>query len=77
MNDRGNADNGGRKISTKAIVIGVVAVLLVIFAVLNTDDAQVNWILGTWETSLIVVILLSGVLGFVIGWLVRGRRSDG
>jgi uncharacterized integral membrane protein len=48
----------------------------VVFGLLNTDDAQVNWILGTWETSLIVVILLSGVLGFLIGWLVRAKRDD-
>ena len=74
MNDRTSAD-GGRTINTKWILIGVAAVLLVIFAALNTDDAQVNWLLGTWETSLIVVILLSGVLGFVIGWLVRGHRD--
>ena len=40
-----------------------------------TDDAQVNWILGTWETSLIVVILISGGIGFAIGWLIRGHRQ--
>jgi uncharacterized integral membrane protein len=76
MNDRGKSADSGRTISTKWILIGVAAVLFVIFAALNTDDAQVNWILGTWSTSLIVVILLSGVLGFVIGWLVRARRND-
>lgn len=76
MNDRGKPADGGRRISTKTIVIGVVVVLLVVFGALNTDDASVNWILGTWQTSLIVVILLSGVLGFVIGWLVRGRRNE-
>lgn len=73
MNDRGS---GGRTISGKTIGIGIAAVLLVLFAVLNTEDAQVNWILGTWETSVIVVIAISGVLGFVIGWLVRGRGRD-
>lgn len=76
MNDRASGDDG-RKVSTKAILIGVAAVLLVLFGLLNTDGANVNWLLGTWETSLIVVILLSGALGFAIGWLVRGHRHEG
>ena len=75
MADKGRASGSGRNISGKAILLGVLAVVLVIFAVLNTDDAQVNWILGTWETSLIVVILISGGIGFAIGWLIRGRRQ--
>ena len=76
MNDR-NSSDGGRKVSGKAIGLGVAAVILVLFAVLNTEDAKVNWILGTWETSVIVVIAISGALGFAIGWLVRGRgRND-
>ncbi len=75
MNDRNRSDDG-RKVSGKVIGLGIAAVVLVLFAVLNTEDAQVNWILGTWETSVIVVIAISGVLGFVIGWLVRGRRGD-
>jgi uncharacterized integral membrane protein len=76
MNERRRSADGGRTINTKWILIGVAAVLLAVFAALNTDDASVNWILGTWSTSLIVVILLSGVLGFAIGWLVRARRND-
>ena len=73
---RPRADDGGRTINAKLVLLGIFALLLVVFGVLNTDDAQVNWILGTWETSLIVVILLSGALGFLIGWLVRAKRDD-
>jgi uncharacterized integral membrane protein len=76
MADNGRASGGGRNISGKTILLGVLAVVLVVFAVLNTDDAKVNWILGTWETSLIVVILLSGAIGFALGWLVRSNRKD-
>jgi uncharacterized integral membrane protein len=65
-----------RGISPKVILFGVLAVVLVVFAVLNTDDAKVNWILGTWETSLIVVILLSGAIGFALGFLVRSSRNN-
>jgi len=65
-----------RGISPKLILLGILAVVLVVFAVLNTDDAKVNWILGTWETSLIVVILLSGAVGFALGFLVRANRKN-
>ena len=65
-----------RGISPKMILLGVLAVVLVVFALLNTDDAKINWIFGTWETSLIIVILLSGAIGFGIGFLVRGNGKN-
>jgi uncharacterized integral membrane protein len=45
------------------------------FAVLNFDEVEVNWILGTWETPLIVVIALSMVVGAALGVLVSRRRD--
>ena len=33
------------------------------FAALNLDEVEVNWILGTWETPLIIVIALSMLIG--------------
>ncbi len=46
------------------------------FAVLNVDEVDVNWILGTWSTPLIVVIALSVLIGAALGFLV-GRRGGG
>jgi uncharacterized integral membrane protein len=49
----------------------------VAFAALNLDEVEVNWILGTWDTPLIVVIALSMIVGASLGLLVsRRRRSD-
>jgi uncharacterized integral membrane protein len=45
-----------------------------VFAALNLDEVEVNWILGTWDTPLIVVIALSMVIGAGLGLLV-GRRG--
>lgn len=45
------------------------------FAALNLDEVDVNWILGTWETPLIVVIALSMVIGAALGYLVARRRA--
>ncbi len=46
-----------------------------VFAALNLDEVEVNWILGTWETPLIVVIALSMLLGAALAWLVMRRRA--
>ena len=46
-----------------------------VFAALNLDEVEVNWILGTWSTPLIVVIALSMVIGAALAWLVLGRRG--
>jgi uncharacterized integral membrane protein len=48
-----------------------------VFAVLNLDEVDVNWILGTWSTPLIIVIALSIVLGAGLGYLVGRRRGPG
>jgi lipopolysaccharide assembly protein A len=53
----------------------VLAGVGVAFAVANLDEVKVNWILGTWETPLIVVIALSMIVGAALGFLVSRRRS--
>ena len=53
----------------------VLAGVGVAFAVANLDEVKVNWILGTWETPLIVVIALSMVIGAGLGFLVSRRRG--
>lgn len=45
-----------------------------VFAALNFDEVEVNWVFGTWDTPLIVVIALSMVVGAGLGLLV-GRRG--
>jgi putative membrane protein len=48
-----------------------------VFAAVNLDEVEVNWILGTWETPLIVVIALSMVVGAALGFLVSRSRGRG
>jgi uncharacterized integral membrane protein len=55
----------------------VLAVIGGVFAALNLDEVDVNWILGTWGTPLIVVIALSMVIGAGLGVLVSRRRRGG
>jgi uncharacterized integral membrane protein len=53
----------------------VVGIVLILFAVLNTDDVGVDFIADTVSAPLILVIFLSALFGFVIGWLVRRHRG--
>jgi uncharacterized integral membrane protein len=54
----------------------VIGALVALFAVLNRDDVEVNWIFGTAQTPLIIVIAVSFLLGAVVGWIAaHGRRA--
>jgi uncharacterized integral membrane protein len=46
-----------------------------LFAALNFDEVDVNWLLGTWSTPLIVVIALAFVLGSGVGLLIGRSRA--
>ena len=59
----------------RQIAVLVLAALGGVFAALNLDEVDVNWILGTWETPLIVVVALSMVVGAALSWLVTRRRG--
>ena len=50
-------------------------VLVVLFAALNLDQVKVNWIIGTRQTPLIVVIAVSLLAGAAVGYVVRTRPS--
>ena len=50
--------------------------LVVLFAVLNLDAVQVNWILWVSTAPLIIVIVVCLVLGMAIGWILGRRREQ-
>jgi len=62
-------------VERRRIAALVLAGVGVAFAVANLDEVKVNWILGTWETPLIVVIALSMIIGAALGFLVSRRRG--
>ena len=47
----------------------------ILFAVVNLEEVEVDWIIGTWETPLVVVILLCLALGAGVGWVAARRHS--
>ena len=52
-----------------------IGALVAVFAVLNLDEVQVNWIVGTVSTPLILVIGITFLLGAVIGWIAHAARG--
>jgi uncharacterized integral membrane protein len=55
--------------------VGAFVALLVIFALLNTHDVGVDWIFDTISVPMILVIAVSAVLGFAIGFIVRSHLA--
>jgi len=66
-----------RRERTRTVVAFGLGGLGALFAVLNFDEVDVNWVLGTWSTPLIVVIALSFLLGAGVGFLISRRRAGG
>jgi uncharacterized integral membrane protein len=59
---------------SKTIAAIAVAILLIAFGLSNRDDVPIDWLVTTTKTPLIVVIIVSAVLGALLGGLgVRSR----
>jgi len=56
----------------------LLAVLVTLFAVLNLNEVEVNWIFGSGRAPLIIVIVISLLIGIVLSYsadrIVRRRR---
>jgi len=59
----------------RVIIWLLVAVVVVVFAAVNTNEARVDWVVDEARVPLWVVIALSAVAGAVIGFLARPNRS--
>ena len=59
----------------REITAAVLNGLAVLFAVLNLDEVDIHWIVATWRTPLILVILVCLAIGAVLGWIAARRRS--
>ncbi len=53
----------------------ILAVLITLFAVLNLESVEVNWIFGSGKAPLIIVIVISVLVGIVLTYLVERRSS--
>jgi uncharacterized integral membrane protein len=80
VSDASEKPSGGRRPSILAkenrrLLYGlIIGALVAAFAVVNLDEVDVNWLFGTWQTPLIIVIAVSFILGAVVGWSAGAAR---
>ena len=61
----------------RRVLGGIRLVLLVIFAIQNSDKVDVDFLLFDAQVRVVVVILVAAVLGFLVGWAVgRPNRAE-
>ena len=63
------------KPTPKMITAVVLAVLIALFAVVNSQEVTIHWVVTTSQTPLIVVIAGCGFVGFVVAWTFARRRA--
>jgi lipopolysaccharide assembly protein A len=63
-----------RRERTRLVAIVLLAVVITLFAVLNFEDVKVDWIVGSGEVPLIIVIVISLLVGVLLTYL-AGRRT--
>jgi uncharacterized integral membrane protein len=62
-----------RSATARILLIVIVLVLLVVFYIENRKRVRLSFIFFHHTTKVSWLILISSVLGFVIGWLMHGR----
>lgn len=73
-------DKPARRNDARVAGAAVIGAIAAVFAVINLDDVEVNWLVGSWQTPLILVILVSMLLGAGLDRLLvrrsRKRRRE-
>lgn len=64
-----------RREQRRTVALVLVAIVITLFAVLNVDQVQVNWIVGSGSAPLIIVIVVSLLVGFTLGHFAQRRSS--
>jgi uncharacterized integral membrane protein len=64
-----------RAIASKTIAAVAVAFVLIAFGVSNNHEVSVDYLVFTRDSSLILVIAVSALLGAIVGGLIVRRRS--
>jgi uncharacterized integral membrane protein len=81
MTTAGGAPAGGaaraqnRKTNARIVAAAVLAVVLTLFAVLNSQRVRVHLIFTITHLPMIVVIAVCGLIGLAVGWLIGRRRA--
>ena len=59
--------------NAKIIGVIILLVVLVVFAIQNTQPVGITFLFWGFETTAVLSILVSFLIGFLAGWLIMGR----
>lgn len=84
-NDRPIKEESSRDVGAliRLTLAGVLVLLLAAFAIDNRKSVRVGWVFGDVRAPMIAILLVTAVVGALIGWLVlyrarrAGRRNQG
>jgi len=79
QDERLGPDEVGRRrgVSVAQVLAVIAVILLIIFAIANSRRVDVNFLFFTARARVVTVIVLSAILGFIIGYYVgRPGRAD-
>jgi uncharacterized integral membrane protein len=65
-----------REQTARSVAIGILALLVIVFAVLNSQTVKIKWIVTTTRMPLIVAIILIAAIGAAVGWLLGTRHAQ-
>jgi uncharacterized integral membrane protein len=68
--------NASRQLGWRTYAAIVVAIIVLLFVLLNSQKVEVDFVLATTDTPLFFVIVVSVGLGWLIGWLLPHVRRD-
>ncbi len=77
--DRPATEEASRDVGTliRLTLAAVLVLLVAAFAIDNRRSVRVGWVFGDFRAPMIVILLVTAVVGALIGWLVlyRARRA--
>lgn len=63
-----------RNQTLRVLVVLIIASVLTALAVDNLHEVSIDWVFGSSEAPLVIVIVIAAVGGMIIGALLRRRR---
>jgi uncharacterized integral membrane protein len=60
--------------TVRYVLAAILALALLVFALVNTDESNVDYVVGDSDAPLIVIMLISAAAGALIAFLLGRRR---
>ena len=76
MSDKKSSAESGRRLSVRQVGWALLAIVAVLFVVLNNDETKINLIAASPEWPMWVLVVASMVIGFLLAKLTGWRRRD-